>query len=330
MSTFWEGRRVLVTGGNGFIGGWAVDKLLELRADLSVTVRPGTDSTWLRRRNLNILAADLEIPENCHAVCRRQEVILSFAHKDGSGDYKRRHPASLFRQNMSITFNLMEAAARSGVERMLITSSAEVYAPDSAVPTSEAAAFRNLEGTYGDGYGWSKRMSELAAALYSREYGIKLAIARPSNVYGPRDTVDLARGRVVPMFVLRVLRGEPIVIWGDGQQVRTFLYVEDFVRGAIDLTERHATGEPVNFSGDEQITIGNLAATIARLAGQPLDICCQTDKPAGSPRRILDTTRATEVIGFKPRIGLEEGLRLTIDSYRHLGSLARAAAAESS
>src|ERR1700733_6716635 len=103
MSSFWKGRRVLVTGGGGFIGSWAIERLLQLRADVSVSVRPEHDSSWLRQHKVNIFPADLENPKHCLAICKNQQVILSFAHKDGSGDYKRRHPASLFKQNMAIT-----------------------------------------------------------------------------------------------------------------------------------------------------------------------------------------------------------------------------------
>lgn len=312
---FWAGRRVLVTGAGGLIGSWAAEALADAGARVTATVRPGSRPQITPRSNLVIEACDLESPDACSAVTRGQHAVLSFAHSDGSAEFKRKHPASLFRRNISITLNLLEAGARHGVERLLITSSAEVYSGAVPVPAVEAAAFQHLEETLGDGYSWSKRMTEMVAGLYAREHGFHLAIARPSNVYGPRDSFDPERGRVIPTFISRIFSGEPITLWGDGQQIRTFLYVEDFVRGAIDLVERGAHGRAVNFAGTEEISILQLAQLIARLLGREAAIRHDHSKPTGVLRRVLDVTQASRTLQFQPRVRLEEGLRHTIDSF---------------
>jgi nucleoside-diphosphate-sugar epimerase len=315
MSSFWKQRKVLVTGGTGFVGSWAIDALVAAGADVSVAVRPATRAHGLRQE-VEPIVCDLRDAHDCLRACHAKQVVFSFAHGDGSADFKRRQPASLFRQNMSISLNLLEAAAHQGVERVLITSSAEVYSPDVPPPTLEDSAFEHLERVMGDGYAWSKRVTEVAARLYSRQYGFRLAIARPSNLYGPGDSYDESRGRVIPMFIRRIESGQPVVIWGDGEQLRSFLYVEDFVRGTLDLVESYSEGEPVNFASPEHVTIRDLALRIATIAGRVVDIRCELDKPAGAPRRMLDITRARQSIGFEPRVKLDEGLRRTILAYR--------------
>ena len=312
---FWAGRRVLVTGAGGLIGSWAAELLASYGACVTATVRPGSRPQIAPRPNLTIASCDLESPEACSELTQGQHAVFSFAHSDGSAEFKRKHPASLFRRNISITLNLMEAGARHGIERMLITSSAEVYSGAVPVPAVEAAAFQHLEDTLGDGYSWSKRMSEMVAGLYAREYGFHLAIARPSNVYGPRDSFDPDRGRVIPVFIGRIFAGEPITLWGDGRQIRTFLYVEDFVRGAVDLLERGAHGGAVNFAGTEEISIVELAELIGSLLGRPAALRYDRSKPTGVLRRVLDVTTARRTLQFEPRIRLEEGLRHTIDSF---------------
>jgi nucleoside-diphosphate-sugar epimerase len=317
-----------VTGAGGFIGSWVVQFLQEAGAGVRAHIRPGAQSDSLTAGGVEVIEADLEDAETCRSICCGSEVVLGFAHCDGSAAYKRRHPASLFRINMSITLNLVEAAAQAGVERMLVVSSAEVYSQRVAVPTTEDLAFSAVDTTLADGYSWSKRMSEVAAMLYSSEYGMKLAIARPANVYGPRDRFDPQRGRVIPMFIQHVLNREPIVIWGDGSQIRTFLYVEDFARGALKLTEHFATGQPVNFASSEQVTIRGLAERVADLAGLNADIRCDVSRPAGTACRVLDTTVAEQVLGFRPRVSLGDGLRRTIEYHRLLRSSATAQIAQ--
>lgn len=315
MGDFWHGRRVLVTGAGGLIGSWAAAVLAGKGARVTATVRPGSPANLTPRSNLTIAPCDLESADACSDVTRGQQAVFSFAHSDGSAEFKRKHPASLFRRNIAITINLMEAGARHGVERMLITSSAEVYSGAVPVPAVEAAAFQHLEDTLGDGYSWSKRMTEMVSGLYAKEYGIRLAIARPSNIYGPGDSFDPARGRVIPTFIGRIFAGEPITLWGDGRQIRTFLYVEDFVRGAVDLLERGAHGGAVNFAGTEEISIAELAQLIAKLLGRPATLRFDQTKPAGVLRRVLDVGVAARTLQFQPRVRLEDGLRQTIDSF---------------
>jgi nucleoside-diphosphate-sugar epimerase len=328
MSEFWKDKRVLVTGGTGFVGSYVVRALVEEGALVTTTAFSGTTAPGLDalRERATVVAADLREPHDCERVAAGQEIVLNIAHADGSMMFKRSRPAYLFRQNMLITLNMLEAACRNGVQRFLLTSSSEVYPADTVTPISETEPFRGLTDRPTDGYAWSKRMSELATQLFAHEYGMHVAIARPTNVYGPGDDLDPARGRVIPTFIRNVFEGQPIVIWGDGEQVRSFLYVEDLARGMLALTEKYAVCSPVNFSG-EAITVRELAEMVMRIAGRRVEIRCERDKPAGAARRIIDTSKAEQVLGFRPKVSLEEGLERTIAAYVQSGALQGAAQA---
>jgi nucleoside-diphosphate-sugar epimerase len=275
--------------------------------------RDGYDALSGLHDQVQLRHTDLTSLDDCRAVCAGQEVVINAAHLDGSIAFKRARPATIFRQNLLISLNLLEAARQCGVERVLLTSSTDVYAPQASIPTVESDGFAGLPQPDTDGYAWSKRMTEFAAEVYAREHQLKIALARPAAIYGPRDHLDPEKGRVIPMFLRKIFRGEPIVIWGNGAQERTFLYVEDLARGLLALVERHACSDPVNFSGDEAISIKALAELIMRLSGLEVPIICDLSKPAGAPNRIFDTSKARQILGFQPHISLERGLRHTID-----------------
>ncbi len=318
MTKFWHGKRVLVTGGAGFIGSHVVDLLVANHAQVTAT---STRSDWPAslahhgRDAVRVVKADLTNADECVAVFRGQNVVLNIAHADGSAEFKRRHPASIFQRNLSITMNALAAACRCEVDRILIMSSAEVYPKTADGLLRESDATSWLSDCPEDGYAWSKRMSECAARLFAAEHGLAVAIARPNNVYGPRDYFDTVRSRVVPTMFRQAHEDGVLRIWGDGSQRRTFLYVEDLARGLLDLVERHAVCEPVNFAGDDEITIGELAEMIGEVSGRPCHVALDPSKAAGPSRRALDTTFARRTLGFTPSVPLRVGLQRTLSAY---------------
>jgi GDP-L-fucose synthase len=198
-----------------------------------------------------------------------------------------------------------------------LTSSACVYRRHCLVPTPESEGFVDDPEPSNLGYGWAKRFLEVQGRCYAQEYPIKIALPRPYNAYGPRDDFDWETSHVIPALIRKVVEGHnPIEVWGDGSQTRSFLYVSDFVEGLMLITERYPKCEPINIGSDEEVTIAKLIKQIIEIAGSQTEIEFNLSKPGGQPRRIGDYTKAHEILGFEPKVSLDEGLRRTITWYQ--------------
>lgn len=320
-ASWWDRKAVLVAGGGGFVGSHLVERLLaETRARVTVADRMSQE----RRRNLaavikdvRVLDLDLRQPAAARRACRGQEVVLDLAAKVAGVGYNASHHATMFRENMRLALNLLEGARLAGARRFLAVSSACVYRRDCPIPTPESEGFVGAPEQTNEGYGWAKRMTEYLGSAYAREFGLEVAIARPYNAYGPRDHFESERSHVIAALIRRVCAGEdPLLVWGDGAATRSFLYVDDFARGLLDMTERYARAEPLNLGSDEEVTIRELARSILRLAGSRARLSFDPSQPAGQPRRACDGSKARRAIGFRARVRLEEGLRRTIAWYR--------------
>jgi len=319
---YWDRKKVLVTGGGGFIGSHVVEELLSRGRGVRVTVagRAGP----VKRRNLSAVwkdirfaAAELSDPAAARRLCKGQDVVINMAASVGGVGWNSKHPGSLFRDNMAIGTNVLEAARRADVGRFLVVSSACVYPRDCAIPTPETEGFRDAPEKTNEGYGWAKRMQEYLGRAYAEEFGMEIAIARPYNAYGPRDHFDPKLSHVIAALVKRVCDGEnPVQVWGDGKTTRSFLYVEDFARGLLDVAEKYPKADPLNIGADDEISVGGLAALIVRLAGTGAKLTFDPSKPSGQPRRRCDVRKAAKAIGFKARVALPEGLAKTIAWYR--------------
>lgn len=319
---YWDRKKILVTGGGGFIGSHVVEALLARGRGARVTVADHAGPS--KRRNLaavwkdvRFVAAELGDPAAARRLCRGQDVVINMAASVGGVGWNSTHPASLFRDNMTLGLNMIEAARRADVGRYVVVSSACVYPRDCAIPTPETEGFRDEPEITNAGYGWAKRMQEYVGRAYQDEFGMEVAVARPYNAYGPRDHFDPARSHVIAALVKRICDGEnPVLVWGDGRTTRSFLYVEDFARGILEVAEKYPKADPVNIGVDDEISVRDLAAAIVRLAGTGAKLTFDPSKPSGQPRRRCDVTKAKETIGFEARVGLEEGLAKTIAWYR--------------
>ncbi|MFH1724566.1 MAG: NAD-dependent epimerase/dehydratase family protein [Elusimicrobiota bacterium] len=319
MTGFWDGKKVLVTGGAGFIGGHLVELLVHRGARVRVPQEPGKDLSLPRelRPSVELLSGDLLDPGFCRKAARGQEVVMDLAAVVGGIHYNIARPASIFRDNLRLFMNVLEAARLEGAERFLVTSSASVYPRRCSQPTPEDEGFAGVPEPTTEGYGWAKRMAEFLGAAYRKEYGMRVGIARPQNAYGPRCNFDPKRSHVIPALIRRVVEGEaPLRVWGDGSQSLTFLYVTDLVRGLLAVAERHAEADPINLGSAESIRIRDLVKLICEAAGAEPEIVFDTSAPTGQPRRQCDTRKAEEVLGFRPEVPLREGLRRTVEWYR--------------
>jgi len=323
--SFWDGKKVLVTGGGGFIGSHVVERLLRAHRGVRVTVagRMSSEnkrnlSEVLRNPFLRVIKGDLRDPRFCRKACKGQDVALNLAGVVGGVGYNSRHHASLFRDNMTLQLNVLEAARLEGVKRYLVVSTACVYPRDCKIPTPETEGFRDEPELTNRGYGWAKRMGEYIGRAYAEEYGMSVAIVRPYNAYGPRDHYDLDKSHVIAALVRRVCEGEsPLKVWGDGKSTRAFLFVEDFARGLLEVAEKYPNADPVNIGSAKEISIKDLAKAVLKAAGaEKTELVFDPSKPSGQPRRACDTKKARRVLGFTAKIPLDEGLRRTIAWYR--------------
>ena len=320
--SFWNGKKVLVTGGAGFVGSHLVEELLRRAPRVRVTVADSLESG--RRENLRavlkdirIIKADLRSLEGCRKACRGQDAVLNLAAHVGGVGYNASHHGTMYRDNMLLAVQMTEAARLAGVERFLVVSSACVYPREATVPTPESEGFLGSPEPTNEGYGWAKRMSEYLGRAYAAEFGMKVAIARPYNTYGPRDHFESENSHVISALIRRVASGEdPVRVWGSGEQSRAFLYVEDFARGLLDVCERHAICDPVNLGTSEEVTIRRLAELILEASGSKAKLKFDPSKPSCQPRRNCDPSRAKALVGFQAKVSLREGLGRTVEWFK--------------
>jgi len=315
---FWNQRRVLVTGGSGFVGSHVTELLLARGARVTVTARrPSPANLRAVQSEVEVRVGDLEDASFARGALRGQEIVLHLAAHVGGVEYNRVRHATLFLRNLRPFLNVLEGARDEKIERLLVTSSACVYPRECAYPISERDGMTAAPEATNAGYGWSKRMQEYLGAAFSQEHGLPVAVARPFNAYGPRDDFRPERSHVIPALVRRVLDGEdPLVVWGSGNQTRTFLYVKDLAEGLLLVAEKHPTAEPVNLGSGEEVTIRTLVDAILRAAGRSPRVVFDSTRPEGQPRRSCDMTRMRAVLGWEPKTLLEDGLRETIAWYQ--------------
>lgn len=317
---FWKNKKVLVTGGAGFIGSRVVEKLVERGAQVSVldNFQTGKKSNLSKvKDSVKIIKGDCRSDNDAYAACKNIDIVMNLAARVEGIEFNKTHQATMMSENMLTGAVMIEAARKAKVERFLVVSSACVYPRDCSVPTRESEGFLGEPEPANGGYGWAKRMNEKLGKYYAQEFGMKVGIVRPYNCYGPRDHFKPQPTHVVPALITRVFNGEnPVKVWGSGKQTRAFLHVDDLAEGMILGIEKYPVPDPVNLGTDEEISIKGLVEKIIELSGKGLKTEFDTTKPDGSMRRNSDNSKAKEKIGFTANTSLEEGLKKTIQWYQ--------------
>jgi len=319
---FWQGKRVLVGGGCGFLGSYLVPQLVEAGARVSVVdnldngyvdnLKPVADQ-------VEFIQADLRDLSVSDRVTRNKDVVLNLAAKAFGMEYSRAHNGEMLVYNLLATLAPLEAARQNGVERYLIVSSSCVYPDEAPIPTPELSVFTGMPESVNQGYGWAKRIQELAGEYYADDYGMKVSIVRPFNPYGGNyrwGSEDKAH--VVPALVKRIMDGEdPLRAWGTGNQRRNLLHASDATRLILMVVEKDLTATPVNIGYDDDITIADLVNLICEVSGKHPKIEFDTSKPEGRFRKCADPTRLQKVTnGYVPRVSLQNGIEEMIEWYR--------------
>ena len=311
--SFYAGRRALVTGGNGFLGSYVVEQLLEQGAQVRVACRSEAPSL---PPDVEVVRGDLRRPDFAREATQGVDTVFHLAAFGfGLGANSERLP-ELLTQNLLINTNVLDAAHASGVERYLFTSSSSVYSGELTVLDDEVPWAGVPHGTEAT-FGWAKRVGELQAAAYVEHYGMGIAIVRPTNPYGPRDTFDAQKSHVLPALILRAeAKEDPFVVWGSGRAERSFVHARDVARGMLLALERQADGDPVNLAATETTSVGDLARLVLEATGHDAEIVFDTTKPEGAPKKVASVAKARDRIGFEATIALAEGVQETVDWYR--------------
>ena len=315
---FYKDKNVLVTGGNGFVGSFVVERLLKEGANVSVVSRTRKKFLSHIENDVKFVKGDLLNRDDALKACKDQDFVFHLASKVAGIGYNIEHSGTMMTENSIMSLNMLDAARKSNVERYQYISSTCVYPREASIPTPEG------EGMLGDpepsnlGYGWAKRVGELQAKMHAKEFGMKVSIIRPMNAYGPRDDFDPETSHVIPALIRKIINAKTEVsIWGSGNQTRAFVYVDDLARGMLMTLEKLTTPDPINIGSNEEIKIKDLVSMIVKITGRnDLQIKYDTTKPEGQLRKTASTKKAEELIQFKPKYSLEEGLKHIIDWYR--------------
>jgi GDP-L-fucose synthase len=319
-SNFFTDKKVLVTGGSGFAGSHFVEKLVEKGAFVTVIYRnekKANKNLHKVLQKITLIKGDLSNSSFCDQITQGMDVVCHLAADVAGIHYNIAHPGTIFRENISIFMNVLDAARKNNVDRFLTVSSACVYTRNCTIPTPEGEGFKDLPEPTNEGYGWAKRMEEFISQAYVKEFGMKIAIVRPSNMYGPRDNFDPERAHVIPNLLRKIMSDEnPLPVFGTGNPTRAFLYIEDFCEGALLALEKITNADPINIGSDQEAKIKELVQILCKHAEKTPEVHFDTTKPDGQPRRASDITKAKELLGFKPVVTLDEGIRRTVEWYK--------------
>ena len=322
---FWKNKKVLVTGGAGFIGSHLVERLIQKEADISVldNLENGRMENLQGFRNkIEFIKADLKDIDVCRKSARGASVVMHLAAKVGGVGYNVGHQGTMFTANVLINTNMMEAARLENVERYLVVSSACVYPRYCSIPTPEEEGFKDEPEPTNFGYGWAKRIAEIQAKAYIDEFKMNIAIVRPYNSYGPRDHFSLDKAHVIPALINKVCSGmSPLIVWGSGEQSRAFVYVTDLAEGMLLAVEKGITGEVFNIGTEEEIKIKDLVSLIINTCATKTKVKYESAHLSGQPRRNADIARAKKLLGYSPKVTLEKGLKETIIWYKQKNNI---------
>ena len=306
QAAFWDGRSVVVTGGAGFVGSAVVRDLRGLGAGVRV-VRSAEH--------------DLKDPHATREALDGADIVIHLAANVGGIGFNRRNPAPLVYDNMMMAGNVFEQARQAGVRKLVSACTVCAYPKFTPTPFSENDLWIGYPEETNAPYGLAKKMMLVLSDAYRRQYDFDSVVPMVVNLYGPRDHFSLEDSHVIPAMIRKfheaaVEHAPQVVMWGSGSPSREFLYVDDASRALLLAAEHLTTSDPVNVGTGVETRIRHLAELIARLTDYEGEIVWDTSKPDGQPTRCLDVSRARELMGFQAEVGLEDGLRNTVEWFR--------------
>jgi len=303
-------RKIVVTGGAGFLGRFVIEKL-KAYPQVEVFVPRSREYNLIEGAEVKRLLSDA-----------KPDMVIHLAAVVGGIGHNQQNPGRFFYDNLMMGAQLIEQSRLHGVTKFVATGTVCSYPKFTPVPFKEDDLWNGYPEETNAPYGLAKKMMLVQAQAYRQQYGFNAILLLPANLYGPGDNFDLETSHVIPALIRKCVEarrtGSPFVeVWGSGNVTREFLYVEDCAKGIVRAAAVYDESDPVNLGNGREVTIKELVEIIALLTGFEGEIRWQSSRPDGQPRRQLDTTRACEKFGFRALTPLEDGLRRTIDWFEH-------------
>jgi len=311
---FYRGKTVLVTGGSGFIGRHLVEQLLAHAAHVVVPIheRPLPPEF----AGVDTVRADLTRPEDCLRVTRGVDCLFHAAGAVAGSGVSTGDVMPAIVTNLVLTARVLEAAWKNGVDRCLVFSSSTVY-PALDHPVREDEMWSGPPADAYFGYGWMRRYFEMLSEFVTRQSSTRVAVVRPTAVYGRHDDFEFATSHFVPALVRRAVeRARPFEVWGTGDETRDLLHVSDLARGCLLALEQHACAGPINIGAGQPVRVRDVVGIVLDAAGyRDAEVVFNPGRPGTIRSRTVDCTRAREILGFQPSRTIEDGIADTVRWY---------------
>lgn len=309
MASYWQGKKIVITGGAGFLGS-SLCRNLSSRAASDITIPRSAEYDLRRAEEVERLFDEA-----------RPDLVIHLAARVGGIGANMKNPADLYISNLLMGTHVIEQARLQGVEKTVVLGTICAYPKFTPVPFKETELWNGYPEETNAPYGVAKKALLVHGQANRAQYGQNVVYLLPTNLYGPGDKFNAAVSHVIPALIKKTVEAVEegrgfIEVWGTGSATREFLYVDDAAEGIALACESYDGEEPINLGTDEEVAIKDLAELICKIAGFDGELRWDPSKPDGQPRRRVDTQRARELLGFEAKVGLEEGLTRTIDWYR--------------